>query len=538
MDLKTLWENFDVIAEAENGIQRLREVILDLAARGLLVPQYASERKADSVLEIIESERNSLLDNKQLKKDKKLPEVDSNEIPYKVPSNWYWTRLGEVVLFSVAEKCSSSEIPKTAWLLDLEDIEKDTSRLIRKKRFLDKPSKSTKAFFQSGDILYGKLRPYLNKVIVADEDGYCTTEILPLRPYSVIIPEYVKYFLKRRSFINYANSKTYGMNLPRLGTEDARQALFPLPPTQEQQRIVKKVDELMALCDRAQASKENRNELQQQLRQSAIHALETAETEEEFNKSWHFVRDNFSAITESPNIVVSLKKLLYNLAVHGRLTRQNQEETPVEIPNYNEIEVPYKIPFNWRWTQLHNIVELKSGSTFDQELLNVNGELPYLKVKDLSIPGNDSEIKFSSQYVTRDLSITKKIIPPNSIVFPKRGGAIATNKKRLVFQEILADTNIMALVCNNQPNLNLNYLYLWFSTIALEFLNTGTSVPQINNKDIGPLLVPVPPIEEQKRIVAKVAKLMKICDRVEENLSKKEELASAISASVIHHLEL
>lgn len=84
----------------------------------------------------------------------------------------------------------------------------------------------------------------------------------------------------------------------------------------------------------------------------------------------------------------------------------------------------------------------------------------------------------------------------------------------------------------------LNYLYLWFSTIALESLNTGTSVPQINNKDIGPLLVPVPPIEEQQRIVTKVNELMKICDRVEESLSKKEELASAISASVIHHLEL
>ena len=99
--------------------------------------------------------------------------------------------------------------------------------------------------------------------------------------------------------------------------------VLPVAPFNIQHHVVKKIDELMALCDRAQASKENRNELQQQLRQSAIHALETAETEEEFNKTWHFVRDNFSAITESPNIVVSLKKLLYNLAVHGRLTRQN-----------------------------------------------------------------------------------------------------------------------------------------------------------------------------------------------------------------------
>jgi len=152
-----------------------------------------------------------------------------------------------------AKKVSSSEIPEDAWLLGLEDIEKDTSRIIQRVTFKDKRSKSTKAKFEEGDVLYGKLRPYLNKVIVADKDGFCTTEIVPLKGYYGLFPKYLMYALKRPEFLEYVNSKTYGINLPRLGTEDARSALIPLPPLEEQKRIVAKVDQLMALCDELEA---------------------------------------------------------------------------------------------------------------------------------------------------------------------------------------------------------------------------------------------------------------------------------------------
>ena len=131
----------------------------------------------------------------------------------------------------------------------IEDIEKDTSRLLRRKLFQDSPSKSTKTAFMAGDVLYGKLRPYLNKVIVADQPGYCTTEIVPIRAFGYIDSAYLCYALKCPNFIDYANTKSYGMNLPRLGTEDARRAPFPLPPLAEQRRIVAKVDDLMTLVN-------------------------------------------------------------------------------------------------------------------------------------------------------------------------------------------------------------------------------------------------------------------------------------------------
>ncbi|WP_438404112.1 restriction endonuclease subunit S, partial [Aeromonas veronii] len=110
-------------------------------------------------------------------------------------------------------------------------------------------SKSNKSTFKCGDVLYGKLRPYLNKVIIADLDGVCTTEIVPIVPDNGLHPAYLKYLLKSPAFQRYVNSLMYGVKMPRLGTEDAIKSVHPLPPLAEQHRIVAKVDELMALCD-------------------------------------------------------------------------------------------------------------------------------------------------------------------------------------------------------------------------------------------------------------------------------------------------
>ena len=134
---------------------------------------------------------------------------------------------------------------KSTWVLDLEDIEKETSNLLCKIRFEERNSLSTKSVFQKGEVLYSKLRPYLDKVIVADEDGVCTTEILPLKFYCNIDSYFLRYALKRTDFLNYVNSVTKGMKMPRLGTTEGRMALIPLPPLAEQKRIVKKLEEVI-----------------------------------------------------------------------------------------------------------------------------------------------------------------------------------------------------------------------------------------------------------------------------------------------------
>jgi Restriction endonuclease S subunits len=152
--------------------------------------------------------------------------------------------------FGECENTEASDIAPNAWLLDLEDIEKDTGRLLQRKRKSRVNSLSTKHCFSVGQILYSKLRPYLNKVIIADENGYCTSEILPLSFNAALINHYAQVYLMSPFFVEYATQCSYGVKMPRLGTQDGRNALVPIPPIREQQRIVEQLDNILDLRNR------------------------------------------------------------------------------------------------------------------------------------------------------------------------------------------------------------------------------------------------------------------------------------------------
>ncbi len=230
-------------------IKQLRKAFLREAMQGLLVKTETNGETGAELLEKIKAEKAQLIKEKKLKKEKELPPISEDEIPFEIPDNWVWCRLGEVCNYGSSPKAEPKDFNENTWVLDLEDIEKETSILLNKIRFNERNSLSTKSVFKKGQVLYSKLRPYLDKVIVAEEDGVCTTEILPLKLYGNINPYFTKYALKRSDFLIYVNSVTKGMKMPRLGTNDGQIALFPLPPLHEQQQIVAKLDELMAFCD-------------------------------------------------------------------------------------------------------------------------------------------------------------------------------------------------------------------------------------------------------------------------------------------------
>lgn len=223
--------------EQVTQVENLNQAILQDAVQGKLVQQNPKDEPASELLKRIKAEK-----AKSGKKEKPLPLIKPEEIPFEIPESWVWCRLGEITNYGSSPKAEPSDLLKNTWVLDLEDIEKTTSNLLCKVRFYERNSLSTKSVFKSGDVLYSKLRPYLDKVIVADEDGVCTTEILPLKCYGSTNPFYLKYALKRADFLIYVNSKTKGMKMPRLGTKDGQMALIPLPPLSEQQHIVAQIE--------------------------------------------------------------------------------------------------------------------------------------------------------------------------------------------------------------------------------------------------------------------------------------------------------
>ena len=241
---------------------RIKKSILQEAIQGKLVPQITEEGTARELLDLIKIEKQKLIKEGKLKKsvlnDSVIFRGDDNrycekigkkivciedEVPFEIPNSWVWARLGTIVDFSKSQTISSSMLDMDSWILDLEDIEKDSGRLLQKKRMKDLLSKSDKHLFYKGNVLYSKLRPYLNKVIVADEDGACTTEILAF-DFGHIYNKYAQAYLMSPFFVDYANSDSYGIKMPRLGSKRGNNALFPLPPFKEQQRIVAQIEKL------------------------------------------------------------------------------------------------------------------------------------------------------------------------------------------------------------------------------------------------------------------------------------------------------
>ena len=170
----------------------------------------------------------------------------TDEISFDIPDNWNWARLGYLIDFSKSVTVSSSDINENDWILDLEDIEKETGKLLCKKRMLDIKSKSDKHKFFVGNVLYSKLRPYLNKVIIADENGYCTTEILAFDFGLNINNRFAQIYLMSPYFVDYAMAGAYGVKMPRIGSDRGNLALIPIPPLNEQTRIVNAIDNIFS----------------------------------------------------------------------------------------------------------------------------------------------------------------------------------------------------------------------------------------------------------------------------------------------------
>ena len=253
--------NIDVLKnELTASVEKAKSKILDLAIRGKLVPQDPNDEPASVLLERIRTEKEELIKQGKIKRDKKESVIfkgEDNSYYLRtgrveesledwrfddLPETWKICCLGELCDYGDCINVNTEDIAEDAWILDLEDIEKDTGTVLKKVTKDQRNSVSTKHKFHSEQVLYSKLRPYLNKVVLSDADGYCTSEILPLEFKNCVLPEYARYYLMSGTFITYANHCSYGVKMPRLGTTDGKKAIFSLPPLSEQKRIVETID--------------------------------------------------------------------------------------------------------------------------------------------------------------------------------------------------------------------------------------------------------------------------------------------------------
>jgi type I restriction enzyme S subunit len=272
----------------------------------------------------------------------------------------------------------------------------------------------------------------------------------------------------------------------------------------------------------------------------------------------NLLQKHFDLALDAPDGIKKLRELILTLAMQGKLVPQDPKDQPAsELLKEIEAEkrrlvkegkikapkplleikpedVPYAVPVGWEWVRLSSVFNIISGNSFDLSLEQEIGTVPYVKVGDMNFPGNELIITTSSRFIDPTDKMMNWIIPTGSIIFPKRGGAIATNKKRIIDTPVFVDLNTMAII--PMHGITTDFAYRWLLNLDLSELNTGTSVPQINHKDIEPLLFPLPPFAEQNRIVAKIDQLMATCDALEELRGRRQQKRLDIHTAVIHQI--
>ena len=482
----------------------LRKSILQQAIQGKLSEQLPTDGDARALLRDIQAEKLRLIAEKKIKAAPPLPPITADEIPFDIPENWCWARLGDICNYGEAESISPQNMTLGKFLLDLEDIEKNSGKLINKKFFDGNNAKSSKSIFYKGNVLYGKLRPYLNKAFIADEDGYCTSEILPLDFGKYIFNGYAKFFFITPFFSNYATNLSCGTKMPRLRTEDGKKVLFPLPPLAEQKRIVAKLEKIMPLLERLDAAEKKRAALEKafpdQLRKSILQQA----IQGKLSKQLPTDGDARALLRD-----IQAEKL--------RLIAEKKIKAAPPLPPITADEIPFDIPENWCWARLGDVVSILGDGIHGTPNYDLKGEFYFINGNNLK--NGKIIIKADTKRVNQiEYNKYKKTLTDKTVLISINGtlGNIAFyNKEKIILGKSACYFNLMGKISKHFIKILLSTKF--FLSYANEKA-TGSTIQNISLKAMKNLLIPLPPLAEQKRIVAKLEKVLPLCDRLAEKL--------------------
>ena len=236
--IKNFEDILKVIATEKDNLVNLtdsaKSKILELAVSGKLVSQNPDDEPASELLKRINPRAEIITDN--------------GHYP-QLPSGWCVCHISDVCNYGQTKQVAVEEIEDNEWVLELEDIEKDSGKVIDRKSKADRSINGIRNKFEPEMVLYSKLRTYLNKVMVADDNGYCSTEIVPIQCSNAIIPQYLCSFMRSPQFLSYTAQYGYGVKMPRLSTTDAKRGIILLPPLEEQHRIIAQIDRISKELD-------------------------------------------------------------------------------------------------------------------------------------------------------------------------------------------------------------------------------------------------------------------------------------------------
>ena len=433
----------------------------------------------------------------------------ADEVPFDIPDSWEWVRLGNISSYAeTKQKVNATSADPSIWGLDLEDIEKG-GRLLEHKTVGERKAVGDKTVFVKGDILYSKLRPYLLKILVAPDDGICTPEIVPFRIYGGINPNYIVNYLKSPYVDNLINSITYGVKMPRVGTETMTSLLVPIPPLEEQLRIVEKIDEVasaVSAYDVAYQKTEALNStfpeaLKKSILQEAVQGKLVPQdpSDEPAEALLECIRAEKQRLIKEGKIKKDKHESVIFRRDNSHYEKCGSEEVCIDD------EIPFEIPSGWSWARLGTCLDVRDG-THDTPRYVSEG-VPLVTSKNLSNGRIDfSTAKLISKQDSDAINQRSKV-DSGDIMYAMIGSIGNPVLYRGTDEFSIKN---MALFKSVHDGMYMEYVY-WFLVLAQEDMKKAASGGVQAFVSLGYLrnyLIPVPPIAEQKRICNAVEQVL------------------------------
>ncbi|NWL17784.1 restriction endonuclease subunit S [Pseudomonas umsongensis] len=573
MDAQQFLAEFGHIASAPGGVQQLREMIYQLAITGALTPQIEAEGDACTLLVDIAASRERLINKKAYKRLRKL-ESEALDIPVHVgiPASWCWTRLLDIGEISprndAPDEALASFIPMSGFSqLHMGQLAPEANKWGSIKKGF--------THFANGDVVVAKITPCFENgkaaVIVGLEHyiGAGTTELHVFRPiHAGVLSGYVYLFLRSPYFaIEGEKNMTGTAGQKRLPTEYFATRAMPLPPTGEQSRIVAKVDELMALCDKLEAQQQARRKLQNNLRQSILQAVANATSPHDLQSTWARLTDNFGRLFHAPEDVDDLRKAVRDLAVSGYLSNPDKVDEPALALKAKILAAKERGTADGSFSRKKQVKPERLEETTlpaHWESITLDDAISTIDAgwSPACLPGaRDDEskwgvLKTTAVQVLRFLPHEHKELPASLDPRPQYqievGDILITRAgpKNRVGICCVVDSAPSRLMISDKiirfhivdDLINPRFVALCLSAgepgRIVERLKSGMADSQMNisQDKLRSLTIPIPPIEEQQRILTKVEAFMKVVDIYSERLQKGGRLAGQVAATAVSAL--
>jgi type I restriction enzyme, S subunit len=553
-----------------HGIKKLRELIMELAVRGKLVPQDSKDEPASVLLEKIAKEKARLIKEGKIRKQEPLLGIGNNEKPFKLPKGWKWTRLGNMSAnihygYTAAAEHGNSGIR----LLRITDIQNDSVNWENVPGCEIEENKTNDYLLENNDILIARTGGTIGKSYLVENIGVravFASYLIRIKHIEGAYSSFIKSYLRSQLYWRQLYKNSMGTGQPNVNATALKSLMFPVPPLSEQHRIVTKVDELMALCDQLEQQQTDSNVAHQALVETLLATLTSAAHQDEFIEAWQRIADHFDVLFSTEQSIDQLKQTILQLAVMGKLVTQDPSDEPTSVllekiakerkrlikegkikeqkslPEISDDEMLVELPMGWAWCLIPQVVindkySIKRGP-FGSSITKSFFVSAGYKVYEQQHAIND-DFSLGNYYIDKEKFNELKAfeVVPNDIIISCSGtvGKVAIAPSWMepgIINQALLKLSL------NQNALTNEYFKILFPTFYMrtETLSELQGTAQKNMVSVDTLKkepFPLPSISEQHRIVAKVDELMALCDTLKARLNDAQATQVQLADTIV-----